>query len=71
MHNSVLHVLTMPLVFPLVKLAEIVGYALTRGRAGEARETIQLYGLMTLFGALIYGSLAFLVIVGRKRTRQS
>ena len=60
-HNTLLQMVIMPFTMPPAMLASVVGYAITKGHAGGTWETIQLYGLMLLFGGIIYGSLVFLI----------
>jgi hypothetical protein len=60
--------ITLPFVMPLTVLAGVTAYAITKGQAGSRWETIQLYGLMILFGGLIYGFMAFLVLRMRKNS---
>jgi ABC-type molybdate transport system permease subunit len=52
-HNSLVQVVTIPLVLPPTIPASMVGYTFTRGHAGEVWETRQLYRLVLFFGGLI------------------
>jgi hypothetical protein len=57
-----------PFTVPLGILASVVGYGITKGHAGARWETVQLYGLMILFGGLFYGFVIFCIL--RSRTKK-
>jgi len=65
-NHTILGVITLPFTMPLALLAAIVGDQFMKG-AGAAWGTISLYGFMVLFGSLLNGLVAFVVLRYRSR----
>jgi hypothetical protein len=66
--HTILEAITLPFTMPLALLAAVVGDEIMR-RVGATWGTISLYGFMVLFGTLVYGLIAFVVLRYRSRKR--
>jgi hypothetical protein len=69
-NHTILGVITALFTAPLAVLASVVGQGITKGQAGDKWETISLYGFTGLFGSLLYGLVAFVVMRYRSRKRR-
>lgn len=67
--HTILEAITFPFIAPLAFLAAVVGDEIMKGQAGDKWETISLYGLMILFGSLLYGLVGFVVLRYKSRKR--
>ena len=67
--HTPLQLVTLPFVILLAAPASVVAYEITKGNAGSMWETIQLNVLMILFGGLIFGFVAFLILQRRKNSK--
>ena len=68
-NHTILGMVVLPFTAPLAILAAVVCDGIMKGQAGDKWGTIGLYGLMVLFGSLLYGVVVFVVLRHRFRKR--